>query len=148
MPRFFYPYKKVGFCPVDKKISLRFHQDFSRIVFPAVLNSKSAVTKAETLSAHKSVRIQNLPCAAGYHRERRGTLCFTNLNLLAAAPRLYGGGYSGQCHRADRRNFWDSLQPPPIISVTCDQIPGEGSCLAPSGSGFREIPGILPVLFS
>ena len=41
----------MGFCSVDKKISLRFQQDFPyRIVFSAVLDSKSADTKAETLS--------------------------------------------------------------------------------------------------
>ena len=62
--KLFTPTKKVGFCPVDKKISLRFQQDFpytGRIVFSAVLDSKSADTKAGTLSTGQKCRnIKNL----------------------------------------------------------------------------------------
>ena len=52
----------MGFCSVDKKISLRFQQDFPyRIVFSAVLDSKSADTKAETLSTEQKCKdIKNL----------------------------------------------------------------------------------------
>ena len=49
MASFFYPYKKVGFCVLDKKISPRFQRDFPyKIVYSTVLDSKSADIKAKT----------------------------------------------------------------------------------------------------
>ena len=60
---FFISLQKVGFCSVDKKISLRFQQDFPyRIVFSDVLDRESADTKAETLSILQNCRDKkNLP---------------------------------------------------------------------------------------
>ena len=46
---------------MDKKISLRFQQDFPYIiVFSVVLDSKSADTNAETLCTEQKCRIKNI----------------------------------------------------------------------------------------
>ena len=65
MASFFYPYKKVGFCVLDKKISPRFQRDFPyKIVYSTVLDSKSADIKAKTniflSSTQKCMDIKNL----------------------------------------------------------------------------------------